>query len=178
MLCFRGPLPLPPFPPPLPPHPLSVTARRRHSSWPARRRGHTYLLAKRREHSSWPGVSCAATALSSPGVGWPQLDVGAFQYSPAASLSCIPSSLLAVCGLRAGCVLAPCCYGGCRYHPSLFTGGEISKAIGFVRQSAAPEDQVTAVLGRTGLIRFWDCCGATDPDAQGCTKGRHAAYGD
>eukprot|EP00850_Spirogloea_muscicola_P005155 SM000023S07611 [mRNA] locus=s23:488244:489151:+ [translate_table: standard] len=65
----------------------------------------------------------------------------------------------------------------CRYHPALYTGGERGKATGFVRASAAPEDQLSAVLpGGPGLLRFWDCCGAAEPDALGCCIGSHVTY--
>jgi hypothetical protein len=49
-------------------------------------------------------------------------------------------------------------------------------AIGFVRASAAPEDQLKAVIGRQGLMQFWDCCGAEQSDAPGCCTGRHTTY--
>ncbi|KAI7839146.1 hypothetical protein COHA_007149 [Chlorella ohadii] len=68
--------------------------------------------------------------------------------------------------------------GSCRYHSALWTGGEISKAYGFVRQSAAPEHQLAVVMGRTGLVRFWDCCGAEQEDAPGCCTARHVTYDD
>lgn len=49
--------------------------------------------------------------------------------------------------------------GACRYHPALFTGGEVAKAIGFVRASDAPEHQLEAVVGRKGLMRCaWRHC--------------------
>lgn len=63
----------------------------------------------------------------------------------------------------------------CRYHPAIYTGGEVGKATGFVRKSSAPEHQLKSVLG-TGLIRFWDCCGKADPDAEGCEVGRHLSF--
>lgn len=66
----------------------------------------------------------------------------------------------------------------CRYHPQLWTGGEVSKAIGFCRASSDPQDQLKAVVGRTGLIRFWDCCGSEDEDAPGCCTGLHITYDD
>jgi hypothetical protein len=66
----------------------------------------------------------------------------------------------------------------CRFHPALYTGGEVAKAVGFVRQSAAPEHQLGAVLGRTGLLRFWDCCGAEDEGAEGCEKASHISGDD
>ncbi|KAL4449047.1 hypothetical protein ABPG77_007764 [Micractinium sp. CCAP 211/92] len=52
------------------------------------------------------------------------------------------------------------------------------QAIGFCRQSDAPEHQLRAVAGRTGLIQFWDCCGAEQEDAPGCCMGRHVTYDD
>lgn len=64
----------------------------------------------------------------------------------------------------------------CRFHPALFSGGEVAKAHGFVRESAAPEHQLQAVMGRRGLIRFWDCCGAEDEDAPGCCSGFHLTF--
>lgn len=66
----------------------------------------------------------------------------------------------------------------CRYHPALYTGGEVAKAIGFCRQSAEPQHQLSAVVGRTGLMRFWDCCGAEREGAPGCCAGRHVTYDD
>ncbi|GJP67632.1 hypothetical protein CLOP_g24427 [Closterium sp. NIES-67] len=63
----------------------------------------------------------------------------------------------------------------CRYHPALFTGGERGKAVGFTRASSRPEDQLSVVHG-TGLLRFWDCCGAMDASAPGCTHGRHVSF--
>ena len=66
----------------------------------------------------------------------------------------------------------------CRYHPSLFSGGEVAKAIGFVRASADPQDQLEAVVGRKGLMRFWDCCGSEDPEAEGCRAGFHLTFDD
>jgi hypothetical protein len=64
----------------------------------------------------------------------------------------------------------------CRYHPSLFTGGEVGKAIGFVRKSAEAEDQLGSVVGRTGLLRFWDCCGSEDEKASGCQRSYHLSF--
>jgi len=66
----------------------------------------------------------------------------------------------------------------CLHHPALYTGGELGKATGFLRQSSHPAASLKAVMGRTGLIRFWDCCGSEDPDAPGCARGPHAGYGD
>lgn len=60
----------------------------------------------------------------------------------------------------------------CRYHPMLYTGGEVGKATGFVRRSQEPEDQ----LKERGIIRFWDCCGARDELAPGCQIGRHVSF--
>jgi hypothetical protein len=28
------------------------------------------------------------------------------------------------------------------------------------------------------MVRFWDCCGATDEAVPGCTRGPHATYDD
>lgn len=42
----------------------------------------------------------------------------------------------------------------CRYHSALWTGGEVSKALGFCRQSDRPEHQLRVVVGKTGLIRW------------------------
>jgi hypothetical protein len=50
------------------------------------------------------------------------------------------------------------------------------QAIGFVRTSDKPEDQLVVKLGRTGLIYFYDCCGADCEDAPGCRVGRHMTY--
>jgi len=64
----------------------------------------------------------------------------------------------------------------CRHHASIFTGGELAKATGFLQAAAGPEHSLKAKLGRTGLLRFWDCCGAEDPDTPGCVTGRHVTY--
>ncbi|EFJ51876.1 hypothetical protein VOLCADRAFT_120441 [Volvox carteri f. nagariensis] len=66
--------------------------------------------------------------------------------------------------------------GACRYHSEGWTGGELAKAVGFVRRSEAPEHQLAAVMGRTGLLRFWDCCGAEDEDAPGCQVSFHLTF--
>eukprot|EP00195_Chlamydomonas_chlamydogama_P006885 CAMPEP_0202911156 /NCGR_PEP_ID=MMETSP1392-20130828/54204_1 /ASSEMBLY_ACC=CAM_ASM_000868 /TAXON_ID=225041 /ORGANISM="Chlamydomonas chlamydogama, Strain SAG 11-48b" /LENGTH=125 /DNA_ID=CAMNT_0049601557 /DNA_START=174 /DNA_END=551 /DNA_ORIENTATION=- len=66
----------------------------------------------------------------------------------------------------------------CRFHPDLYTGGEVAKAIGFVRASDAAEHQLGAVVGRTGLMRFWDCCGNEDEAAPGCTTSFHITFDD
>ncbi|GLC43200.1 hypothetical protein PLESTB_000851400 [Pleodorina starrii] len=66
----------------------------------------------------------------------------------------------------------------CRYHSEGWTGGELAKAIGFVRRSDAPEHQLAAVMGRTGLLRFWDCCGAEEEGAPGCKVSFHTAFDD
>lgn len=50
------------------------------------------------------------------------------------------------------------------------------QAVGFVRQSADPEHQLGAVLGRTGLLRFWDCCGAEEEGEPGCVAGWHLSF--
>ncbi|PSC70097.1 hypothetical protein C2E20_6422 [Micractinium conductrix] len=68
--------------------------------------------------------------------------------------------------------------GSCRYHSALWTGGEVAKAIGFCRESDQPEHQLKAVFGRTGLVQFWDCCGAELENAPGCCTGRHVTYDD
>ena len=52
------------------------------------------------------------------------------------------------------------------------------QALGFCRASDRPEDQLRAVVGRTGLIRFWDCCGAEEEAAPGCCTSRHVTYDD
>jgi len=62
----------------------------------------------------------------------------------------------------------------CRYHPALFTGGEVGKYLGFVPRSGAVEDQ----LKQRGLVRFWDCCGALSEGAPGCATSRHWAWDD
>eukprot|EP00882_Tetradesmus_deserticola_P013442 GHRQ01014274.1.p1 GENE.GHRQ01014274.1~~GHRQ01014274.1.p1 ORF type:complete len:160 (+),score=30.09 GHRQ01014274.1:220-699(+) len=64
----------------------------------------------------------------------------------------------------------------CRHHPALYSGGEVAKAIGFVRASDAPDDQLEHVVGRKGLMRFWDCCGSEDEDAPGCCVGYHVTF--
>lgn len=66
----------------------------------------------------------------------------------------------------------------CRYHPALYSGGEVAKAIGFVRASDAPQDQLEAVVGRKGLMRFWDCCGSEDEGTPGCCVGFHVSFDD
>ena len=64
----------------------------------------------------------------------------------------------------------------CRFHPALYTGGEVSKAIGFVRRSADPGDWLGPTVGQTGLLRFYDCCGAEDEGAPGCEVGPHEPF--
>ncbi len=54
--------------------------------------------------------------------------------------------------------------------------GPVAKAIGFVRQSAAAEHQLGAVVGRQGLLRFWDCCGAGSEGAPGCCTAHHITF--
>ena len=54
----------------------------------------------------------------------------------------------------------------------------MGKAIGFVRQSADAGDQLGAVVGRKGLIRFWDCCGREDEKAEGCEASYHVTFDD
>ncbi|KAL6761956.1 hypothetical protein V8C86DRAFT_2526738 [Haematococcus lacustris] len=66
----------------------------------------------------------------------------------------------------------------CRYHSSLWSGGEVAKALGFVRSSDAPEHQLKAIMGRQGLLQFWDCCGQEQEDAPGCCTGYHLSYDD
>ena len=66
----------------------------------------------------------------------------------------------------------------CRHHPALYTGGEVSKALGFARAGALPEQQLLQVTGRQGLMRFWDCCGAEDPQAPGCEWSKHVPFGE
>ena len=66
----------------------------------------------------------------------------------------------------------------CRHHPALYTGGEVSKALGFARAGALPEQQLKQVTGRQGLMRFWDCCGAEDPQAPGCEYAKHVPFGE
>lgn len=67
----------------------------------------------------------------------------------------------------------------CNYHTELFTGGEIAKYTGFVRATADnPEDQLINKLGRYGIVRFYDCCGATEESAPGCVTGRHVGFGE
>eukprot|EP00884_Botryococcus_braunii_P009679 jgi/Botrbrau1/18712/Bobra.0386s0037.1 len=66
----------------------------------------------------------------------------------------------------------------CRYHPSLYTGGEVTKAVGFLREGQGREKWVDARLGRSGLIRFWDCCGNEEEGAPGCCIAPHVTYDD
>ena len=64
----------------------------------------------------------------------------------------------------------------CRRHPALFTGGEVSKAIGFCREGQGREHWLDEVVGASGLLRFWDCCGAGSEDAAGCVVGPHEGF--
>ena len=57
------------------------------------------------------------------------------------------------------------------------SGGEKAKALGFLRASDDPKDSLAAVHG-TGILSFWDCCGADFYDAPGCVWGRHVAFGE
>ena len=54
----------------------------------------------------------------------------------------------------------------------------LMQALGFCRASDRPEDQLRAVVGRTGLMRFWDCCGAEEEAAPGCCTSQHVTYDD
>ncbi|KAI8114635.1 hypothetical protein M9434_002755 [Picochlorum sp. BPE23] len=65
----------------------------------------------------------------------------------------------------------------CSYHPLNWSGGEKAKAVGFLRKSSAPEDSLSQTLG-TGMLSFWDCCGADDYNAPGCTRGYHIPFGE
>ena len=64
----------------------------------------------------------------------------------------------------------------CRYHPLNWSGGEKAKAIGFLRESDAPEHSLAQVHG-TGMLQFWDCCGQTSYSSSGCCISRHVPYG-
>jgi len=64
----------------------------------------------------------------------------------------------------------------CSFHPALYSGGEAGKALGFVRASAEPGDQLMCKTGRQGLMRFWDCCGREDVGAEGCERGWHVSF--
>lgn len=64
----------------------------------------------------------------------------------------------------------------CRYHPLNWSGGEKAKAIGFLRESDAPEHSLAKVHG-TGMLQFWDCCGQTSYTSPGCQVSRHVPYG-
>ena len=81
----------------------------------------------------------------------------------------------------------------CVWHPQLFTGGELGKYTGYVPESPAYEHRMKAraccdsprlrTLTRAGeqkrgMVRFWDCCGATDEASPGCMRGPHATYDD
>ena len=85
----------------------------------------------------------------------------------------------------------------CVWHPQLFTGGELGKYTGYVPESPAFEhrmkvrkrfrgvflqgSQQRLTLGprqKRGMVRFWDCCGATDEAAPGCMRGPHKSYDD
>lgn len=50
----------------------------------------------------------------------------------------------------------------CRHHPELFSGRLLR---------VEPTET-------SGLAFFYDCCGATDAAAPGCTYGTHASYDD
>lgn len=81
----------------------------------------------------------------------------------------------------------------CRYHASLYSGGELAKALGFLRENNDPANSLRNVVGTTGLLRcasstcstilhtehrFWDCCGALDEAAPGCCTAPHITYDD
>jgi len=63
----------------------------------------------------------------------------------------------------------------CRYHPLNWSGGEKAKAIGFLRKNDDPEHSLASVHG-TGMMHFWDCCGADQYDSPGCALGPHIPY--
>ena len=63
----------------------------------------------------------------------------------------------------------------CRFHPLDWSGGEKAKAIGFLRKSDDPEHSLASVHG-TGMMHFWDCCGADQYDSPGCAFGPHIPY--
>lgn len=65
----------------------------------------------------------------------------------------------------------------CSYHPLNWSGGEKAKAVGFLRKSSSPQDSLRQTLG-TGMLSFWDCCGADDYNAPGCTRGYHIPFGE
>lgn len=65
----------------------------------------------------------------------------------------------------------------CLYHPLNWSGGEKAKAVGFLRKSSSPEDSLSQTIG-TGMLSFWDCCGADDYNAPGCTHGYHIPFGE
>jgi hypothetical protein len=44
------------------------------------------------------------------------------------------------------------------------------------RAGDAPEQQLRAVTGRQGLLRFWDCCGAEEEAAPGCEASFHITW--
>ena len=46
-----------------------------------------------------------------------------------------------------------------------------------MRASDDPQDSLAAIHG-TGILSFWDCCGADAYDAPGCVEGRHVAFGE
>lgn len=41
----------------------------------------------------------------------------------------------------------------CRYHASLYSGGELAKALGFLRENDDPTNSLRRVVGTTGLLR-------------------------
>ena len=84
-------------------------------------------------------------------------------------------------GASAKCGQDPCCnltLALCPRVDASSTAARHMQALGFCRASDRPEDQLRAVVGRTGLIRFWDCCGAEEEDAPGCCTSRHVTYDD
>lgn len=58
----------------------------------------------------------------------------------------------------------------------MFTGGEVSKAIGFCRKGQGRENWLDETVGVSGLLRFWDCCGAGSEEAPGCVVGPHEGF--
>jgi hypothetical protein len=60
----------------------------------------------------------------------------------------------------------------CVYHTELFTGGEVGKFTGYV------PPPIPLQRRKTGLVRFYDCCGARSEDAPGCVVGPHVPFDD
>ena len=151
----------------------------RHDRVPTMARARPSIIAPRRVDSSWLATITCCASTSEPGTA----EFRTCRRCRQASGCSLHRAVRAM--LSESRVLGLQRYSpaenhsrACRYHPDLFSGGELAKYTGFVRQSDAPEHQLQAVMGSRGLVRFWDCCGETDPEHPGCTWGPHVAYGE